>query len=113
MSELRKIWECPDCCFGFDAMHTDPGGGYSCPECEVGQLRATNAAWVKATGWANPEEAGKGVNGLAGDVVGLTVRCDALLEALKTVEPYLTDLLPDVANQVSAALGISPLAEDC
>jgi hypothetical protein len=28
------LWSCPDCAFTFDAMHTDPDGGYTCPACE-------------------------------------------------------------------------------
>lgn len=30
---------CPDCAFTFDATHTDPEGGYSCPCCEEARLR--------------------------------------------------------------------------
>ena len=44
---LIKLWECPDCAFGFDAMHSDIDGTYSCPLCaetrllaEVEKLRA-------------------------------------------------------------------------
>jgi hypothetical protein len=28
-----QLWVCPDCAFAFDAVHTDPDGGYSCPAC--------------------------------------------------------------------------------
>src|SRR5215471_4083938 len=29
----RSCVECPDCAFGFDSVHTDEDGGYSCPQC--------------------------------------------------------------------------------
>lgn len=33
------LWECPDCCFAFDARHTNAsGGGYSCPVCAEVEL---------------------------------------------------------------------------
>ena len=31
---------CPDCAFTFDSMHTDQGGGYSCPVCAEIRLEA-------------------------------------------------------------------------
>ena len=47
-SGWAKLWNCPECAFGFDAFHTDErGGGYSCPLCaeawlekEVARLRS-------------------------------------------------------------------------
>jgi hypothetical protein len=33
------FWECQTCGFRFDAVHTDPAGGYSCPACEATLLR--------------------------------------------------------------------------
>lgn len=37
MSDIQ-LWVCPDCAFGFDAVHGDEGGGYSCPVCENADL---------------------------------------------------------------------------
>jgi hypothetical protein len=34
------MWECPECCFRFDAGHTNQNGGYSCPVCSESALRA-------------------------------------------------------------------------
>jgi len=34
-----SIWECQACGFRFDAVHTDPAGGFSCPACEATLLR--------------------------------------------------------------------------
>jgi rubrerythrin len=34
-AERAELWNCSDCGFGFDAGHTDVGGGYSCPLCEL------------------------------------------------------------------------------
>lgn len=36
----RVLWSCPDCAFTFDAMHTGPGDGYSCPVCGEAQIEA-------------------------------------------------------------------------
>lgn len=35
----KKLWECPECLFGFDAMHTDHDGGYTCPACAQDRLQ--------------------------------------------------------------------------
>ncbi len=37
------LWSCPDCAFTFDAVHTDVGGGYSCPACAESRLSAALA----------------------------------------------------------------------
>ena len=37
-----RCYVCPDCAFTFDAVHTDndaAGAGYTCPLCEVNDLR--------------------------------------------------------------------------
>ena len=34
-----QLWECDDCGFRFDASHAEEDGSYSCPCCEVAQLR--------------------------------------------------------------------------
>jgi hypothetical protein len=34
-----KMWECPECAFTFDAIHTDADGGHSCPCCAESSLR--------------------------------------------------------------------------
>lgn len=31
---------CPSCAFTFDAVHSDPDGGYSCPLCELDEAAA-------------------------------------------------------------------------
>lgn len=33
-----QLWTCPDCGFGFDAIHGDEKGGYSCPNCSEAEL---------------------------------------------------------------------------
>lgn len=49
-AEVRRslLWECPDCAFGFDRMHTDEDGGYTCPVCEVAEVRERIAADIEA-----------------------------------------------------------------
>jgi len=39
-TSLAVMWTCLDCGFSFDAQHEDEGGGYTCPVCEVDDLRA-------------------------------------------------------------------------
>lgn len=35
------LWECPDCCFAFDARHVNSTGeGHSCPNCAEAALTA-------------------------------------------------------------------------
>ena len=50
VAEVRRtlLWECPECAFGFDRMHTDEGGGYSCPVCELAEVRERIAADIEA-----------------------------------------------------------------
>jgi hypothetical protein len=36
-AEIR-LWECPNCAFGFDALHTQEDGTYSCPVCAEQRL---------------------------------------------------------------------------
>lgn len=54
-AEVRRslLWECPDCAFGFDRIHTDEDGGYSCPVCELAEVRERIAGDIEA---AAPDE---------------------------------------------------------
>ena len=40
-SEPAALWTCPECAFSFSAEHENdtPEGGYSCPVCELANLR--------------------------------------------------------------------------
>lgn len=40
MGELRELWHCDNCGFGFDACHTNEDGGYTCPVCELAEMKA-------------------------------------------------------------------------
>jgi len=48
-SAVNEMWDCPDCAFSFDAMHTDNvTGGYSCPLCRVADLERVLAIALHA-----------------------------------------------------------------
>ena len=43
-TDNAKLWECPDCGFAFDAVHTHKDGGYSCPCCAEMRLSTALAS---------------------------------------------------------------------
>lgn len=47
-----ELWVCPDCAFGFDVVHKNMDGSYTCPVCEADRLRAALSrilSYAKAT----------------------------------------------------------------
>ena len=54
-----KLHTCPDCAFTFDAIHTDEGGGYSCPCCAEAGLTAQLTEMQSEQGWQDISTAPK------------------------------------------------------
>lgn len=103
-SENPQTYECEECCFRFDAAHTDHDGGHTCPVCEnvkltdeierlrasIGKLANEHLAIKKAIGpdwWIDPPDHGWVV--LSEQVARMAAEIERL-RALTTPQPIET-----------------------
>lgn len=88
-----ELWECPECAFTFDRVHSDKDGGLSCPNCAeirlIGELKAERVLVAGLT--SQVEEIGKYDDRLRLELESEREASRGLREKLLTAENLVDD----------------------